>query len=93
MTDRRIENARIVDATGVRPGSIAIDDGRIAAVGPDVASDGGDADDVIDADGMVALPGMVDVHNHMHDPELFPEGIDFASETASAAAGGVTTVV
>ena len=93
MTDRLIQNARIVDAAGVRPGSIAIDDGRIAAVGPDVASDGGDADDVIDADGMVALPGMVDVHNHMHDPELFPEGIDFASETASAAAGGVTTVV
>ena len=92
MTDRLIENVRIVDAAGVRPGSIAIDDGRIAAVGPGVAGDV-DADDVIDADGMVALPGVVDVHNHMHDPELFPDGIDFASETASAVAGGVTTVV
>jgi len=35
----------------------------------------------------------VDIHNHLHDPNLFPDGIDFASQTASAAAGGVTTVV
>ncbi|ADB62806.1 amidohydrolase (plasmid) [Haloterrigena turkmenica DSM 5511] len=93
MTDRLIEGARIVSATGVREGAIAIADGQIRAVGPDVASEHGDATDVIDAAGMVALPGVVDVHNHLHDPELFPEGIDFASQTASAAAGGVTTVV
>ncbi|WP_323192281.1 amidohydrolase family protein [Halostella sp. PRR32] len=93
MTDRLIENARIVSATGVQTGAIAIDDGRIRAVGPDVASEYGDAADVIDADRMVAMPGVVDVHNHMHDSDLFPDGIDFASETASAAAGGVTTVV
>ncbi|WP_135822094.1 dihydroorotase [Halostella litorea] len=92
MTDRLVTDARIVDASGVRTGDIAIADGEIAAVGPGVATDR-DAADVVDADGMVALPGVVDVHNHMHDAELFPEGIDFASETASAVAGGVTTVV
>ncbi|NHN49504.1 amidohydrolase family protein [Halostella sp. JP-L12] len=93
MTDRLITDARIVDDAGVRSGDVAIADGRIAAVGPGVASEHDDADEVIDAAGMVALPGVVDVHNHMHDPDLFPEGIDFASETASAVAGGVTTVV
>ncbi len=96
MTDRLITNARIVRPAGLVEGAIAIEDGEITAVGPDVATthgDGVDSADVIDAEGMVALPGMVDVHNHMHDDELFPEGIDFASETASAVAGGVTTVV
>ncbi|MDS0477253.1 amidohydrolase family protein [Natrinema sp. 1APR25-10V2] len=93
MTDRLIEDARIVSATGVREGSIAIADGQIRAVGPDVASEHGDATDVIDAAGKIALPGVVDIHNHLHDPDLFPAGIDFASQTASAAAGGVTTVV
>ncbi|OLZ39364.1 dihydroorotase [Natrinema saccharevitans] len=93
MTDRLIEDARIVSATGVREGSIAIDDGQIRAVGPDVASEYGDATDVIDAAGKIALPGVVDIHNHLHDPDLFPTDIDFASQTASAAAGGVTTVV
>jgi dihydropyrimidinase/dihydroorotase len=93
MTDRLVTGARIVDSAGVKTGAIAIADGEIQAVGPGVANEYDDADDVIDAEGMVALPGVVDVHNHMHDPELFPEGIDFASQTASAAAGGVTTVV
>lgn len=93
MTDRLIEDARIVSATGVRAGSIAIDDGQIQAVGPGVASEYSDATDVIDAAGKIAIPGIVDIHNHLHDPNLFPDGIDFASQTASAAAGGVTTVV
>lgn len=93
MTDRLIEDARIVSAAGVRAGSIAIDDGQIRAVGPGVASEYGDATDVIDAAGKIAIPGVVDIHNHLHDPNLFPDGIDFASQTASAAAGGVTTVV
>jgi len=52
-------------------GSIAIDDGQIQAVGPDVASEYGDATDVIDAAGKIAIPGVVDIHNHLHDPNLF----------------------
>jgi dihydropyrimidinase/dihydroorotase len=93
MTDTLISNARIVRPSGTVTGGIAIEDGLIIAVGPDVTDDHADADETVDAEGMVALPGVVDIHNHMHDDELFPEGIDFASETASAVAGGVTTVV
>ncbi|WP_435181178.1 dihydroorotase [Halorussus sp. AFM4] len=92
MVDRLITDARIVEPTGVTTGDIAIDDGTIADVGPDVAKRY-DADDRIDADDMVALPGVVDIHNHMHDEALFPDGIDFGSQTASAVAGGVTTVI
>jgi len=90
MTDYLVAGADVVSPTGVRQADVAIEDGEIAAVGPDLPHN---ADEVIDASGMVALPGVVDVHNHMHDDDLFPEGIDFASQTASAVAGGVTTVV
>jgi dihydropyrimidinase/dihydroorotase len=90
MLDCLVTGGRVVSPFGVEAADVAIDDGAVAAVGPDLAHD---AERVIDADGAVVLPGVVDVHNHMHDDELFPEGIDFASQTASAVAGGVTTVV
>lgn len=92
MADLAITNARVVGRSGLEQADIIVAEGRIAGVGPGIAAEAG-ADRRIDADDMVALPGVVDVHNHMHDEELFPDGIDFASETASAAAGGVTTVV
>lgn len=93
MTDRIVTNARIVRRSGINDGDIAIEDGSIVAIGPEAAT-AADADtEFVDAGGMIALPGVVDIHNHMHDDALFPSGIDFASETASAVAGGVTTVV
>ncbi|MFB6222121.1 MAG: dihydroorotase family protein [Haloarcula sp.] len=93
MTDILIERARIVTSSGVERGAIAVTNGKIDAVGPDVAASVSDPEKCIDADGMVALPGAIDVHTHMHDDTLFPAGIDFASQTESAAAGGVTTVI
>lgn len=67
---------------------IRIADGRFVAVGTAVAS----ADDlVIDAEGLVALPGLVDLHTHLREPG------GEASETVltgtqAAAAGGFTAV-
>lgn len=91
---RLITDARVVSPTGVSdPVDIEIDQGTITAISRDIDRDGIAEDDIVDAGGRIALPGVVDVHNHMHDPELFPDGIDFASQTASAVAGGVTTVV
>jgi dihydropyrimidinase/dihydroorotase len=90
MIDIHIRGATVVGPTGVRQADVAVADGEIDAVGPDLEVD---AATTINADGTVAMPGVVDVHNHMHDDELFPEGIDFGSQTASAVAGGVTTVV
>ena len=42
--------------------SIAIDDGRIVAVGPDLASD---ARTVIDGRGTLVMPGLVNLHTHL----------------------------
>jgi len=90
MRDRLVTGGDIVTPRGPRRADVAISGDTIAAVGTDLDPRGAE---VIDADGMIVLPGVVDVHNHMHDDDLFPEGIDFGSETASAVAGGVTTVV
>jgi allantoinase len=46
----------------------------------------------VDAGGLLVLPGGIDAHVHSRDPG-FPEKEDFASLTAAAAAGGITTVV
>jgi allantoinase len=68
--------------------SIAIEDGRIAAV-----SGYGDAPaDAIDYGGLTILPGLVDSHVHVNEPGRTDwEG--FATATRAAAAGGVTTIV
>jgi allantoinase len=55
-----------------------------------VAGYGGE--NVVDARGLLVLPGGVDAHVHSRDPG-FPEKEDFDSLTAAAAAGGITTVV
>ncbi|HYE89833.1 MAG TPA: dihydroorotase family protein, partial [Terriglobales bacterium] len=85
----------ILNGTAVIPGlgavrcDVAARDGRIAALADAIAP--GDAEQVIDARGRLVLPGAVDSHFHI--------GIyrdlagDAESETRSAVAGGVTTVV
>jgi dihydroorotase len=61
----------------------------VVSLSRDSPTDGGE---VVDAGGLLVLPGAVDAHVHSRDPG-FPDKEDFASLTAAAAAGGVTTVV
>jgi len=69
--------------------SVIVRDGRIEAIqAPDLPVD---AETVIDATGMLVIPGVIDIHFHCRDPSYAHRG-DFASETRAAAAGGVTTV-
>lgn len=46
---------------------------------------------VIDADGLLALPGLVDLHTHLREPG-FEQAETVASGTRAAAAGGYTAV-
>jgi dihydroorotase len=45
---------------------------------------------IIDADGLWVLPGIIDDHVHFREPGLTHKG-DISSESAAAAAGGVTS--
>jgi allantoinase len=66
---------------------IGILDGRIAAVGKD--AEPSSAAEVLDASGLVALPGGVDAHQHWGIYN--PLSVDAESESRAAASGGVTT--
>jgi dihydroorotase len=69
--------------------SIAIKDGAIVAIGEAGAMPA--AREVLDISGLHVLPGAIDVHVHFRDPG-YPHKEDFASGTAGAAFGGVTTI-
>jgi allantoinase len=87
--DTEIINATIVAPEGRYRGTIEINDGRIAAI---LEEPLGDAERIIDAEGLVALPGMVDQHVHFMDPGDTARE-DFIHGSSAAAVGGVTTVV
>lgn len=85
----------VVNGTAVLPGhgaiaaDIGIKDGRIAALGDSIPAS--DAEEVIDAEGRLVLPGAVDAHFHLGIYRDIAE--DARSETASSLAGGVTSVI
>ena len=80
-----IRGARL---NGAEAADLVLEGGRIAEIGTGLTRAGAD---VVDADGLIALPGLVDLHVHLREP-----GYE-ASETVltgsrAAAAGGFTTV-
>jgi len=73
---------------GLREADVAVSGGVVEAIAAGIAP--GQVE--VDARGLLVLPGGIDAHVHGRDPG-FPEKEDFASLTAAAAAGGITTVV
>ena len=62
MFDIRFDNVSIIDGTGCDAylGSVAVADGKIAAVG----NFDGSAAEVIDGRGLCLMPGIIDNHTH-----------------------------
>lgn len=86
-----IKNAWIIDPASSAKvhGDIFIRDGRIDTVRPGIALP---ADVSIDATGLFAAPGLVDMHVHTRDPgQTYKD--DILSVAACAAAGGITSFV
>ena len=85
-----IRGGRILDpGRGVDvEGDVLIREGRIAAVGPDVAAE---AERIVDARGLIVCPGLVDIHCHLREPG-FEHKETIETGTRAAARGGFTTV-
>src|SRR3954449_12868585 len=87
-----IRGARIVDPASGREaeGSIFLADGKVAAL--DRAPDGFRADETIDATGLVAAPGLVDLSARLREPG-FEYKATLESEMKAAVAGGIASLV
>lgn len=86
-----IQNARIIDPSQNldQGGDLLLEEGRIAQIGRELSQEGAQ---VIDARGLVAAPGLVDMHVHLRDPGLTYKE-DLYSGCRAAAAGGVTSLL
>src|SRR5690349_18647068 len=90
--DTVIANGRIVTATDTYMGDVAINRGKIAAIGCSEFRD--NASRVIDAAGRYVLPGGIDVHTHLDMPfGGTTSADDFETGTRAAAFGGTTTLI
>lgn len=94
--DLVIKSGTIVTAADVTKADIGIKDGRITAIAEHI----GDGARVLDAGGRLVLPGGIDAHCHLDQPQapgLASKGAKmadgFRSGSISAAFGGTTTIV
>ncbi|HEV7809654.1 MAG TPA: hypothetical protein VGO64_03560, partial [Candidatus Limnocylindrales bacterium] len=62
--DLLVRGGTVVTASGSRRADVAVRGGRIEAVEADLGSLVASARDVVDAAGLLVLPGAVDVHTH-----------------------------
>jgi allantoinase len=91
VDEQVLRSTRVVTPEGERPAAVAVAGGTITAVLPYGAPLPPGAR-LTDLGHRVLLPGLVDTHVHVNDPGR-AEWEGFASATAAAVAGGVTTIV
>src|SRR5947207_4217388 len=85
MAELVVRGGRVVTPERVEVADVAIEDGRISAVGPELP--GGAKE--IDARGLMVLPGVIDIHVHFNEPGR-TEWEGAASGSRALASGGGT---
>lgn len=91
MSTLLIKNGRVIDPASKTDEvlDVFIADGKIQKVGRDISEQ---AEQIIDASGLVVAPGLVDIHVHFREPGREDmETLETGSRAALA--GGITTVV
>ena len=88
MRSTLIKNARIVNEGEVYIGNVLIIDEKISKVSKEAINT--EADRIIDAEGKLLLPGLIDDQVHFREPGLTHKA-DINSESRAAVAGGITS--
>ncbi|SEG12528.1 allantoinase [Actinacidiphila yanglinensis] len=91
VEEQVLRSTRVVTPQGERPAAVVFAGGTITAVLPHDAALPPDAR-YTDLGDDVLLPGLVDTHVHVNDPGR-AEWEGFATASAAAVAGGITTLV
>jgi len=90
MTSLLIRGGTVVTASDSRRADVLVDGERIARIEPDLGALASTADEIIDASGLLLLPGCVDVHTHTRiATDAEPDR--FFRDSVAAAYGGTTT--
>ena len=90
MTDLLVRGGTVVTANGSRRADVAVDGGLIVAVEPDLGGLAESAREIVDATGLLVLPGVIDAHTHTRvASEAAPDR--FFQDSMAAAFGGTTT--
>jgi dihydroorotase len=83
-----ITNSRLINEGEIRDADVLVVGDRIEKIAASIDADEGA--EVIDACGRFLMPGMIDDQVHFREPGLTHKG-DLATESAAAAAGGITS--
>jgi dihydroorotase len=83
-----IKNARLVNEAKVRDVDVLLDGERIARIDSEIPAP--ESARILDAAGKWLMPGMIDDQVHFREPGMTHKG-DLATESAAAAAGGITS--
>jgi len=90
MFDLLIKDGTLVTSAGRKRVDVAIKDGRIFDVGESIPESF--AENVVDAQNLYVLPGLIDAHVHFRDPGLTHKE-DFSTGSCSALFGGITYAI
>jgi allantoinase len=85
-----VKGGTLVTREGAFAADVEVREGVIVAIGSklQITQDA----EIFDATGLHVLPGVIDPHSHLWEAG-FMSGPDFEDSTASAVAGGITTIV
>src|SRR5258706_6702309 len=87
-----IQGGMVVSPEGTSRADVVIEAGKITGVGETTAPQ--PEDEVVDASGLLVLPGIVDAHTHIQlDTGIYKTADNWEIGTKTAAAGGTTTVI
>ena len=94
MNSLLLTGGRVIDPANKFDSSadVLIIDGKISAVGKNLSANAPKEIEILDANGKIVCPGLIDLHVHLREPGQTAKE-NLATGTAAAARGGFTSVV